>query len=406
MFDIINKVIAIFLFSIMWCGLVSVSYAQESSNSPTPPKCHEVPLLFSKCVPGICIEDSPFGQIQRQIIGYEQTSNTCKFKERTPGFSGLDCSFKANILDNVDQLYTKKFISRFDKSISLTKSESLEIKKINDSNCTFLSDIEAAADPINFQDLKSNIVSGSEVEPEQKNVPKEAQQTALSEEDIFKPEGIDEALGIVEEETNPTEQESDSKKLEQEKITEKKEEANTKDISNISSKNSFSSLDNNDFTFKSLMFTADEIALLNQAIDAFNSGSKLSIGGQDEEGEKTQIRSFFLKSLIYYNPDQWTLWIENSLKTEKITNESNSSGLVVEEIKPGYATIIWQTPNLDKIAPEWKRFLISDSRNRYRHEKFDILVERDEQSIAEVKFRLRPNQTFNVNSMQIFEGRN
>lgn len=383
------------------------------------PKCHEAPLMFSKCVPGMCMEESPFGTIYRQIVSYDQATNECLFKERTPGFGGLNCAFAALDLDTVEELYTKKFISRFDKNISLSEGESLGIKNINEKYCAFLEDQAATNDPIPIEEYTgiAEITSSTKLEEQEESQERieeldststvsPAPSTTLTQNDfgVQAGEGTSEATDTTETsdfenelgttETGETTGELDS--FAPGEPGQEDSQMGTQDL-----------VDNGDvFKFKSLMFTTDEINLLNQALDAYTSGSQFTVGSEDNEEEVVaQIRSFFLKSLIYYNPDSWTIWLENSLKTEKITDSVNSSGLIIEEIKPDYVTVIWQTPNLDKISPDWRRFLISDLNNRYRHEKYDIVVLRSGESNAEVKFRLRPNQSFNVNRMQIIEGK-
>ncbi len=107
---------------------------------------------------------------------------------------------------------------------------------------------------------------------------------------------------------------------------------------------------------------------------------------KNQENEKSYI---YLASVIYFNPKDWIVWINE----KKITSKTNDpkKELFVESIKKDSAKILWKL-SLSK----WK--IISG-----RKEEFAPKTNSENQ--IEIRFELKPNQTFVLSSNKVVEGK-
>jgi hypothetical protein len=107
---------------------------------------------------------------------------------------------------------------------------------------------------------------------------------------------------------------------------------------------------------------------------------------KNQENEKSYI---YLASVIYFNPKDWIVWINE----KKITSKTNDpkKELFVESIRKDSAKILWKL-SLSK----WK--IISG-----RKEEFAPKINSENQ--IEISFELRPNQTFVLSSNKVVEGK-
>ena len=107
---------------------------------------------------------------------------------------------------------------------------------------------------------------------------------------------------------------------------------------------------------------------------------------KNQENEKSYI---YLASVIYFNPKDWIVWINE----KKITSKTNDpkKELFVESIRKDSAKILWKL-NLSK----WK--IISG-----RKEEFAPKINAENQ--IEIRFELKPNQTFVLSSNKVVEGK-
>ncbi|MCB2081294.1 MAG: hypothetical protein KDD76_01580 [Rickettsiales bacterium] len=130
--------------------------------------------------------------------------------------------------------------------------------------------------------------------------------------------------------------------------------------------------------------------------------------------------SFFLRSIIYYNPQEWTIWLNN----KKLRYGENYGKFYIVHVDENEATFIWHSDDLDIISPTWaetipqrdaltEMVVVSDiSDDKPKEEtltyRWDHMT--DDQSIAidsrahAIRFVLRPNQSFISYRMQITEG--
>ncbi len=107
---------------------------------------------------------------------------------------------------------------------------------------------------------------------------------------------------------------------------------------------------------------------------------------KNQENEKSYI---YLASVIYFNPKDWIVWINE----KKITSKTNDpkKELFVESIRKDSAKILWKL-SLSK----WK--IISG-----RKEEFAPKINAENQ--IEIRFELKPNQTFVLSSNKVVEGK-
>jgi hypothetical protein len=107
---------------------------------------------------------------------------------------------------------------------------------------------------------------------------------------------------------------------------------------------------------------------------------------ENQENEKSYI---YLASIIYFNPKDWIIWIND----KKITSKTNDpkKELYVETISKGKVSILWKL-SLSK----WK--IISGKK-----EEFAPRTNNENQ--IEIRFELKPNQTFILSSSKITEGK-
>lgn len=107
---------------------------------------------------------------------------------------------------------------------------------------------------------------------------------------------------------------------------------------------------------------------------------------ENQENEKSYI---YLASIIYFNPKDWIIWIND----KKITSKTNDpkKELYVETISKGKVSILWKL-SLSK----WK--IISGKKEEFAPKTND-------ENQIEIQFELKPNQTFILSSSKIVEGK-
>lgn len=176
----------------------------------------------------------------------------------------------------------------------------------------------------------------------------------------------------------------------------------------------------NNATDLSLMFDAAQIARVNQVLKAYDSG--LSVDIQDENGptEKSQDEilndiltdlkateanaapkyypNFILSSLVYYRPDDWTVWLTGVKITPK--NNKPENPVYIKSIGPGSVVIAWK-PN-ENIRPAlhyvWNK---KKTTKRAKEEAKSISTTGNASAVNIV---LRTNQTFIAGRMVVREG--
>jgi hypothetical protein len=153
----------------------------------------------------------------------------------------------------------------------------------------------------------------------------------------------------------------------------------------------------------SLMFDKEQSRKINNIVKLLNMDPKerkkvLSASSQEEIKEETEEKkqetieqSFIhLGSIIYLSKQHWVIWINN----EKISSDSNNQDneIFVTSIHRGEVKILWRV-SLSK----WKiikRYVASMA-----------LPQSNSEGEVEVRFTLKPNQTFSLMSESIMEGK-
>ena len=159
----------------------------------------------------------------------------------------------------------------------------------------------------------------------------------------------------------------------------------------------------------SLMFTAANSRLINDAAQSsFKKGEPVKIrhGTLTPKPESTApvyAPSFYLNTLLYSAPDNWTIWINNKRITS--ANPEVTSNLFptlqIVAVTDTDVTFLWEPRFLKNISPEWSKQLILNPHGNLSNEMNTIVLKQDKSLL---QFTLRPNQTFTVYDMQISEG--
>ncbi len=334
------------------------------------PSCKEVPLSIDRCISAICVDKEQFGKLYRKVKG-KTADNNCEYEERTQGLGGIDCTFPAAKLEQLNKAFQVQFFGL--AQTSLSDEEKAEFKKIMDTSCKTVKDstLTSAVKLNSTTDTQTDVAVNDGVAPAPIPVP----------DVVIKPSA---SIEVTLSETSPTSANTEENEKTDETV---KNEASTSDKKG-------------EKTFKSVMFTPEEIDQINNILNNFGASAQDFVGQATSTSPKEVSRKFFLSSLIYYTNDKWTVWINN----KKISNDKNDEGLSVRDITKEYVVIEWSTPNLESIAPDWRSRLTATSRNKFVSPKKDIEVYLPDETSALVSFKLSPNQLFEVSSMRIKEG--
>lgn len=111
------------------------------------------------------------------------------------------------------------------------------------------------------------------------------------------------------------------------------------------------------------------------------------------ELEDTQYEQFYLESLMYHTPTDWTLWIESIRGSDKYAHDT-------QEI-PGRNLQVIQI-NKESVTFEWKPKNWSYVSKRFTGENSGIILNTDKKT---VRFTLWVNQTMKSYDMSIAEGK-
>lgn len=108
---------------------------------------------------------------------------------------------------------------------------------------------------------------------------------------------------------------------------------------------------------------------------------------------------FFLSSIVYNSPRDWSLWMGG----EKITSDKNETEVEVISVKRDSATFRWKPAYASAIGHRqaMKAFAATDSVKNKLSASHPVSY--DEQS-GEITFTLRQNQSFAVGYFKLFEG--
>jgi len=169
-------------------------------------------------------------------------------------------------------------------------------------------------------------------------------------------------------------------------------------------KNNKESKDQNMYEFNqhdSLFFSNDQIDRLKIVKDAVDAGVEVQenfneedIEQQEEQIVKRNTINFYLNSIIYYNKDDWSIWVNGS----KINKEYNSTDLELLSVSEKESKFKWTTG--------YGKFVETLTRIIDIGEIPDNVYVEITDNIAIVIFSLKPNQSFRLGtSLNIIEGK-
>ncbi len=204
--------------------------------------------------------------------------------------------------------------------------------------------------------------------------------------------------GIFAESTTKNEKDTDDKSVQNVDTTEKNSDLSTKKPTN---KDEIKDLLLNN-KLSSLMFDEEESDSIKRIMDLLKNKEVYAPNGNlqieesknkptetdidKEENEKSYI---YLASIIYFNPQDWVVWLNDQKITPK-TNNKNTE-LYLKSIQRDSVDIVWKLG-----VSKWK--ILSGAKADDPNPK----VNKNNQ--VEVRFELKPNQTFILGSNSVVEG--
>lgn len=93
------------------------------------PNCIEVPLDFLGCNVGVCSIDSAFGKIIAKLKG-RKPGGGCEYVERTSNIDGMNCTFNASELPQINQLLNARFKRLSEKNPAFEHEQALQIQNL------------------------------------------------------------------------------------------------------------------------------------------------------------------------------------------------------------------------------------------------------------------------------------
>jgi len=122
--------------------------------------------------------------------------------------------------------------------------------------------------------------------------------------------------------------------------------------------------------------------------------------------------SFYAKSVLYFSPANWSVWVNNRKFTPFYNKNYDAQGLVdfeISQVMHDRVALIWHTHNLDVISPGWRdkfTHVTPEERHGIKEPGFisatgNVFISDD---TMEVRASLAPNQTFATHTLTVEEG--
>jgi len=351
-------------------------------NEYSTPSCEEVPLVLKDCITATCKAKTPFGDVFRSITEAKE-DGTCLYKEREAGYGGIDCEFNKDVLEYMqnifdmhfkflatgevikDENFVPAFSNVLQKYCSIVKNSSILNVVTIDQN--YASESNKQADKP--AELITNAEPSSAVP---KSIPSTTTNASVNNKEIInehkaKPEVIIEnTMGI--------------------EVVEKVEAQELP-------KKSSSKLTN----LKSLMFSQEELKIINDVIEGLLTGKKPSF---EVSTTIAQNFVFYLDSIMYYNQSKWSIW----LNSKRISSDLKSNTYKIIDISPSSVTVTWRTSDIDRLIPNWKSKVEEISNNVFENQDNGTIIQIIDDANVLITFTLKPNQSFVVSSLTISEG--
>lgn len=141
--------------------------------------------------------------------------------------------------------------------------------------------------------------------------------------------------------------------------------------------------------YQSIMFTQEEIKKLREIVEALKTNGTLPIHPSEvQAGEAYIYPQFYLKSIAYYGPKNWVVWVNDGKITSSLP--AGMEGLEIQQISSEQVTFQYQFRPDDK-----SDFSAKVEDERVSLDKFE----------KRATFMLHPNQTFSSYNWKIYEGK-
>jgi hypothetical protein len=167
------------------------------------------------------------------------------------------------------------------------------------------------------------------------------------------------------------------------------------------------SLSNSDL---SIFFTPNQVRLMNDALTTYEESGKpaqplsdLAIKGPSttlEIAEPETYPVFYLSSIAYRAPMDWSIWISG----HKITSHKNNSNLKILSISSDKVQLLWEDPKYkEAMLTRYKNNLFAPI-DPIKHKLIKPSSYSFDTTTGAVIFSLKTNQTFATAYMNTFEG--
>lgn len=114
----------------------------------------------------------------------------------------------------------------------------------------------------------------------------------------------------------------------------------------------------------------------------------------------TEAPAYYLKTIMYFNPHNWTLWLNDKKMTD--TADKQMGNITAVLVNKDQAVFTWKDSRIDLISPNWKNGFIPMDNEQYASPEKNIVVDANTGNIS---FILKPNQSFVSSPLQIVEGK-
>ena len=146
------------------------------------------------------------------------------------------------------------------------------------------------------------------------------------------------------------------------------------------------------------MFTQEVVDTLEQTLEGKipSDNSLTSAALSSEKG-----LGFYLNSIIFIEPEKWAIWVNNKriIKGEKVPDFD------IADVNNNSVILTYSIKNIDKVLPDWRRKLISVTPQSFKSLDEYIKLALDKDNHATISVQLKPNQTFELSSMHVYEGK-
>ncbi|MCE3233286.1 MAG: hypothetical protein K0R98_1543 [Rickettsiaceae bacterium] len=113
---------------------------------------------------------------------------------------------------------------------------------------------------------------------------------------------------------------------------------------------------------------------------------------------KASQKSFYLKSILYFSPDTWTIW----LNEQKITSADKDLEVEISNVNRSSIVILWKGANPDLLYPSWHDGFTRLDSGLWSSPNGDVVIN---DRTGDISFIIHPNQTFLSDGMRIIEGK-